>query len=208
MARRGVAGKLFLLVFLALLAGGLWFFRGLIPGPWNRPPVPMEVSEQAAVSAEEKLKRLRQEGDTVHLSGIEFTSYVRYRMAGRFATGDLELPTVNFEGDQVKVAGRFPKDRIPADQLRQLGRGAEFVPDTADVVVNGTLRTLAPGRGALKVGSASFARLPLSRDRLTSLLGRVRGFSEPGLGEDEVAFQLPPGVGSARVENGSLVLAR
>jgi hypothetical protein len=204
MARRGVAGKLFLLVFLALLAGGLWFFRGLIPGPWNRPPVPMAVSEEAAVAAEEKLKRLRQEGDTVHLSGVEFTSYLRFRMAGRFAP-EIEFPAVDFQGEEVRVTGRYPKDRIPA---RELGRGGDFLPDTADVGVNGTLRTLAPGRAALKVGSASFARIPVPRDRLNQLIRRVRGRSEPGLADDEVAFQLPPGVGSARVENGQLVLAR
>jgi hypothetical protein len=204
MARRGVVGKLFLLVFLALLAGGAWFFRGLIPGPWNRPPVPMAVSEEAAAAAEEKLKRLRQDGDTVHLSGVEFTSYLRFRMAGRFAP-DIELPAVTFNADQVNVAGRFPKDRLPA---KEVGRAMDFLPDTADVGVNGTLRTLAPGRAALKVSSASFARFPIPRDRLNQVIGRVRGRDEPGLSEDEVAFQLPPGVGSARVENGQLVLAR
>jgi hypothetical protein len=204
MARRGVAGKLFLLVFLALLAGGLWFFRGLIPGPWNRPPVPLAVSEEAAVAAEEKLKRLRQDGDTVHMSGVEFTSYLRFRMAGRFAS-DIELPAVTFAGEDVQVAGRFPKDRLPA---KEVGRAMGFLPDTADVGVNGTLRTLAPGRAALKVSSASFAGFPIPRDRLNQVIDRVRGLDEPGLGEDEVAFQLPPGVGSARVENGQLVLAR
>lgn len=204
MARRGVAGKLILLVLLALLAGGLWFFRGLIPGPWQRQPVMTEVSPEAADAAERKLERLRQTGDTVHLSGVEFTSYLRYRMAGRFAP-EIELPAVNFEGEEVRVSGRYPKDRIPA---REMGRAAEFLPDTADVAVNGTLRTLAPGRAALKVGSASFARIPVPRDRLNALIRRVRGLDEPGLGADEVAFQLPPGVGTARVENGSLVLAR
>ncbi|MBW3655037.1 MAG: hypothetical protein KY444_02955 [Gemmatimonadetes bacterium] len=203
MARRGVAGKLFLLVFLALLAGGAWFFRDLIPGLWQREPVPLEVSEQAAVSAEEKLKRLRQEGDTVHMSGVEFTSYLRFRMAGRFAP-EIEMPSVAFEGDQVKVAGRYPTDRLPRD----FARVAEFLPDTADVAVNGTLRTVAPGRAALKVGSASFARIPVPRERLNQVIDRLRGVDQSGLEQDEVAFQLFPGVGSARVENGILILAR
>lgn len=204
MARRGVAGKLVLLVLLAALAAGVWYFRGLIPGPWNRPPEPMAVSEEAAMAAEAKLERLRQTGDTVHLSGVEFTSYLRYRMAGRFAP-EIELPAVDFAGEEVRVSGRYPTDRIPASEL---GRAADFLPDTADVAVNGTLRTLAPGRAALKVGSASFAKIPVPRERLNALIGRVRGMDEPGLAADEVAFQLPPGVGAARVENGSLVLSR
>ena len=207
MARRGVVGKLILLILLAVLAGGAWMFRGLIPGPWQREAVITEVSEAGAVAAEAKLKRLQEDGDTVRLSGAEFTSYVRYRMANRFATGNLELPTVTFEGETVKVAGRLPKDRIPPAQLRQLGPGADFIPDTADVGVDGSLRMLAPGRGALKVQAASFARFPIPRERYLPLLGRVRGMDEPGLADDEVAFQLPPGVGAARVENGMLVLA-
>lgn len=207
MARRGVVGKLILLVLLALLAGGAWMFRGLIPGPWQQERVVTEVSEEAAASAEAKLERLRNEGDTVRLSGAEFTSYIRFRMAERFSTGDIELPTINFEGETVKVAGRLPKDRIPERDLRRLGAGADFIPDTADVGVDGRMRMLAPGRAALKVESASFAKIPLPRERFLPILSRVRGMDEPGLERDEVAFQLPPGVGAARVEGGMLVLA-
>ncbi len=204
---RGVVGKVLLLVLLAMLAGGAWLVRGFIPGPWQREVVVTEVSEAGAVAAEAKLKRLREEGDTVRLSGAEFTSYVRYRMANRFATGDVELPVISFEGQTVRVAGRLPKDRIPEAQLRQLGPGADFIPDTADVGVDGSLRMLAPGRGALKVQAASFARFPIPRERYLPILDRIGGMDEPGLERDEVAFQLPPGVGSARVENGMLVLA-
>lgn len=206
MSRRGVAGKLALLILLVLMASGFWFFRGLIPGPWQRDPVITEVSEAGAAAAEAKLERLRSEGDTVRMSGFEFTSYMRYRMAQRFAA-DVELPTVTFDGDRVKVAGRLPKDRIPESQLRQLGAAAQWVPDTADVAVNGSLRMMAPGRAALKVESASFAQVPVPREKFLPVMDRVGGMDEPGLERDEVAFQLPAGVGSARVENGELVLA-
>ena len=206
MARRGVAGKLVLLILLAVIAGGAWFFRGLIPGPWQRNRVITEVSEEGAIAAEAKLQRLRENGETVRMNGMEFTSYIRYRMAQRFAA-DVEFPTVTFVGDRVRVDGRLPRDRIPPAQLRQLGAAADFVPDTADVGVDGTLRMLAPGRGALKVESASFARIPVPRDRFLPVLDRIGGMDEPGLERDEVAFQLPPGVGAARVENGELVLS-
>jgi hypothetical protein len=207
MARRGVIGKLVLLILLAVVAGGAWMFRGFIPGPWQQEQVVTEVSEAAAVSAERKLKRLREEGDTVRLSGAEFTSYVRFRMAERFSTGDLELPNVTFVGETVKVAGRLPKDRIPPRDLRRLGPGADFIPDTADVGVDGRMRMLAPGRAALKVEAASFQKFPIPRDQYLPVLDRIGGMDEPGLERDEVAFQLPPGVGAARVENGMLVLA-
>lgn len=207
MARRGVIGKLILLVLLAVLAGGAWMFRGFIPGPWQQEQVVTEVSEAGAVSAERKLEQLREAGDTVRLSGAEFTSYIRFRMAERFSTGDLELPNVSFEGEMVKVAGRLPKDRIPERDLRRLGPGADFIPDTADVGVDGQMRMLAPGRAALKVEAVSFQKFPIPRDQYLPVLDRIGGMDEPGLERDEVAFQLPPGVGAARVENGMLVLA-
>jgi hypothetical protein len=206
MMARGAGGKLVLLLLLVVIAGGLWFFRGLIPGPWHRDPVITEVSEEGAVVAEAKLERLRNDGDTIRLSGIEFTSYMRYRMAQRFAP-EIEMPTVAFAGDQVKVAGRLPKDRIPEAQLRQLGRGAAFIPDTATVEIGGGMRMLAPGRAAVRVTSVSAAAFPIPRDVYLSVLDRVGGMDEPGLQRDEVAFQLPPGVGAAHVENGELVLA-
>jgi hypothetical protein len=145
---RGVAGKLTLLVVLALVAGGAWILRDVIPGPWQRPdPVVTEVSEAGAIAADAKLKRLREDGETVRMNGPEFTSYMRYRMAPRFSA-DIELPTVAFAGDQVRVAGRLPKDRIPAAQLRQLGSAANFIPDTATVEVGGGLRRVRGLRGA------------------------------------------------------------
>jgi hypothetical protein len=194
-AGAGIAG-------LAVLAGGLWLGRDLVPGPWNRPPVHTEVSEEAAAAADEKLGRMRDRGDTVRLSGVEFTSYIRYRMAGRFAL-DLEVPVVSFEGETVRVDGRVPKERIPMSQVPRAGRA--FIPDTADVAVSGRLRTLAPGRAALRIESASFARFPVGRELFVPLLDRVAP-DEPGVAEDEMAFQLPPGAGAARIENGELVL--
>lgn len=199
MARAG--RSVALLVVLALVAGGAWFFRGLIPGPWRQPPAPVAVSEAAADVAEEKLARLREDGDTVRLSGIEFTSYLRYRMADRFAK-EIEVPSVSFAGDGIRVDGRVPKDRV------SLGGAGEWFPDTVDVMVGGNLRTVAPGRAAVKVGSATFAKIPVPREKYLPVLARMRTPYDTALAEDEVGFQLPPGVGAARVENGELVLSR
>lgn len=188
---------------VAVLAAGAWYFRGLIPGPWNRAPAHTEISEAAADAAEAKLALLRTGGDTVRLSGVEFTSYMRYRMAERFAL-DVDLPVIAFDGETVRVDGRVPKDRIPVERLPRAARS--FVPDTADVAVSGSLRTVAPGRAALRIESASFARVPVGRDVYVPLLDRVLP-DEPGVRDDEMAFQLPPGAAAARVENGQLVLS-
>lgn len=201
MARR--TGRTVALLGLVLgVAGALWLFRGMIPGPWGREPVYTEVSEEAAAAADAKLARLRENGDTATLSAVEFTSFIRYRMAERFAI-DVESPMVSFEGETLRVDGRVPKDRVP---IGQLPRGAaRFLPDTADVAVSGRLRTVAPGRAALRVESASFARVPVPREQYLTLLDRLTP-DEPGIGEDELVFQLPSGVGSAEVRDGQLVL--
>ena len=69
------------------------------------------------------------------------------------------------------------------------------------------MRMLAPGRAALKVEAAVVQNSPSPASSTCRVLDRVGGMDEPGLERDEVAFQLPPGVGAARVENGMLVLA-
>ncbi|HEX8392558.1 MAG TPA: hypothetical protein VF665_09410 [Longimicrobium sp.] len=204
---RGAAKRVLLLVGLVLLVAvgaGLYTVRGFIPGPWQRAPVVTEVSEAGAVSADEKLKRLRENGETVRLSGVEFTSYVRYRMAQRFAQ-DLETPIISFTGGKIRVDGRVPKDKLP---LEKLGAAAQFVPDTAEVMVDGTMRMVAPGRAAVRVQDARFAKFAVPRDRYLPLLKGLRLPTDTQLSEDEVGVQLPPGVGSARVENGELVLDR
>jgi hypothetical protein len=199
---RGAGRAVAVLAVLAVVGVGAWFFRGMIPGPWSRQPVYTEVSEEAAAAADAKLDRLRENGDPAHLSGVEFTSYVRYRMADRFAL-DVDVPVVSFEGETIRVDGRLPTDRLPTGHLPRAA--VRFLPDTADVAVSGKLRTLAPGRAALRVESASFARVPVPREQYLSLLDRVTR-DEAGVGEDEVAFQLPSGVGSAQVQGGELVL--
>ena len=191
------------LIGLGLLAAGAWYFRDQIPGPWQEKE-PVEVSPEAAASADEKLARLRGGGDTIRLTDVEFTSYLRYRFQEQLA-GQLEAPTVDFEGEQVTLSGRFPTDRIP--DSRQTRALQEFLPDTADVRVAGGVRTLSPGRVALRVDNASFARVPVPAEVIPEALGRVGRRDEPGLGPNEYAFSLPPGVGSARVEAGQLVLA-
>lgn len=197
--------NLLALIGLAALLFVGYKYRDRIPGPWHHNDVvAMEVSPEAAQSADRKLARMRSSGDTVHLSSVEFTSYLRYRFKDQF-TDQLEAPTVQFAGDTLTLNGRFPTDRLP--DTRDVSALRDFLPDTADVKVRGQLRTLGPGRGAIRVENVSVAKVPVPRDVYINALKRVGGGgAEPGLGRDEYPFRLPPGVGSARVEGGELVL--
>src|SRR5262249_49851180 len=123
---------------LALIGLGTLLFLGYtyrdrIPGPWqHRPGETMQVSEAAARSAEAKLARMRSSRDTVHLSDVEFTSYLRYRFKDEF-TDQLDAPTVQFAGDTLTLNGRLPTDRLP--DTRDVRAIRDFLPDTADVRV-------------------------------------------------------------------------
>ncbi|HEX2202032.1 MAG TPA: hypothetical protein VHG91_01985 [Longimicrobium sp.] len=194
-----------LIVVAGLLAAG-WFFRDLIPGPWQkeRETEFLAVSPEAAQSAEDKLERLRTQGDTIRLSDVELTSLIRYRFQDRLA-GQLDSASIDFAGDTVRVSGRLPTDRLP--DTREVRAVRTFLPDTADVRVEGRVRTLEPGRIALRVDQAAFARVNIPQNVFPDALQRVGRKDEPGLAENELALRLPPGVGEARVEGGELVLS-
>lgn len=195
---------------LALIGAGAiaflaYTYRDHIPWRWKHDAAAStEVSQSAAESAESKLARMRTSGDTVHLTSAEFTSYLRYRFHDQLAS-QLQAPSVTFSGDTLDLQGRLPTDRLP--DTRELRAVREFLPDTADVHLRGNLRTLSPGRAALRIDHVSFAKVPVPRDVYPDALKRLGRADEPGLGADEYPFRLPPGVSSARVEAGELVLA-
>jgi hypothetical protein len=195
---------LLVLIAVAALAAGAWLFRDLIPGLGRSEPEVTAVSPEAAEQAEKKLERLRSSGDTVHLNEVEFTSYIRYRAPSQF-TEQLESAQVDFEGEKVTLSGRLPTDRLPDTRQVRALRG--IMPDTADVRVSGGIRTLQPGRAALRVDAVSFAKITVPSEVYLEALKNAGRRDEPGLGPNEYVIPLPPGVGSARVEAGQLVLS-
>jgi len=201
----GLLRNLLALIGVAALGFGVWTYRDKIPWRWKQSQAASaDVSEAAAESAEQKLERMRTSGDTVHLTGTEFTSYLRFRFHDQLAS-QLDQPTVGFSGDTLMLQGRLPTERLP--DTRELRAVRDFLPDTAEVRLRGNLRTLSPGRAALRIGSVSFAKVPVPHDVYPDALKRLGRADEPGLGADEYPFRLPPGVSSARVEGGELVLA-
>ena len=204
MARRRGGGLLAGMMLVLLLAGGWLFFRDdvsrLLGG--GRPEA-TAVSQEAAVQAEEKLARLAEDGETVRLNDVEFTSLMRYRLRDRIP-GDLESPAVSFRGDTVRLMARVPSDRLP--DVPELGAARAFLPDTADVDVMGRLAPLASGRAAFEVERITFAGIPVPDRLYPQALERMGRRDEPGLSASAYAFPLPNGVGAARVEGSELIL--
>lgn len=205
MARRSGGGLAAGLLLVALLAaGGWWLFRDdvarLLGG---RGPVATTVSPEAAAQAEEKLARLAAGGEPVRLDEVEFTSLLRYRLRDRLP-GDLDSPAVSFAGDTVRLMARVPSDRLP--DVPELGAARAFLPDTADVDIVGHLETLEPGRAAFEVKRLVFAGIPVPSRFYPQALASMGRRDEPGLAPAAYPFPLPDGVGTARVEDGELVL--
>lgn len=203
--RRGAVGWLVLVLLLVVSAALFaWIFRDDLPrwmGRGERAAV--EVSPEAAAAAEEKLERLRTHGDTVRLSSTEIASLVRYRYAG-WVPDVLREPSLALAGDSLLLTGLIPTEELP--NLPELDRVRSFLPDTARVEVSGRLFTPAPGQAALEVGSISVSHVPIPRRFYPDLVRRLGGGEAAGLPESTLAFGLPEGVGSARVEDGFLVL--
>ena len=198
--RRGFLTSLIGLVALLVLAA--WVFRDRIPGLAPRRPPVEGIGPQAAQAAQEKLQRLAETGDTVHLTEAACTSLIRYHLPG--LAGPLIDPAVDFVDNTFFLNGRYPKDQIP--ESAELAPLMRMIPGTSDVVLQGELRTLAPGRVALRVTSGSFARVPLKQAFITTALRSFGRRDVPGLQPDEYLFTLPEGVQTARVEDGALVL--
>lgn len=204
MARRRGGGLLAGMVLVLLLAGGWLFFRDDVARLMGGGrPAATAVSQEAATQAEEKLARLAEDGETVRLNDVEFTSLMRYRLRDRIP-GDLDSPAVSFRGDTVRLMARVPSDRLP--DVPELGAARAFLPDTADVDVVGRLAPLASGRAAFEVQRITFAGIPVPDRFYAQALQQMGRRDEPGLSASAYPFALPNGVGAAKVEGGELVL--
>lgn len=188
------------LAFLLLLGAAWWFGRGYFGA---RVEV-TEVSAEAARSAEAKLERLRGRGQTARLSSAEITSLLRFR-APAAALQSIRDPAVRMSGDTLRLSGRIPTDRIPAQS--DLDRVRAFLPDTAPLEIRGRLTPMARGRVALDVREVHFAGVPIPDGYYPAMLERLGRRPEPGLPPTAVALPLPDGVGAARVEDGHLILS-
>lgn len=204
--RSASGGRLLGVVILLVLAVGAaaWLFREDLAALLMRQPEPVQVSEAAAVVAEAKLERLRDEGEPVQLSGVEISSLIRFRLGG-WVPAQLQDPSVALAGDTVRLAGRVATAELPS--VPELDRVRSFLPDTAQVEVTGHLTALGAGRAAFEVREVAVSGVPLPARFYPEVLERVGRRDEPGLAPTAVPFALPEGVGSARVENGHLHLA-
>lgn len=191
------AGVLALVVVvMAVLALG----TGILPLSPRAEPAPT-VSPEAAADAEEKIVRMTSEGEEARLSSTELTSLLRYRPEILSLAYVIE-PSVDISGDTVFLSGAFASAELPSQvELEQI---RFLLPDTADVTVVGTLDDGGAGTAVFRIASIEVAGMPIPPRLYPRLLERLGG--DEALPSDAVALRLPDSVGSARVEDGELIL--
>jgi hypothetical protein len=201
--------RLFLLLLLvAMVGGGLLFASraGLLPRFSNPPeaaagPV---VSVEAATSAREKLQRLEAEREPVRLTDSELSSLFSYHPEV-WAIGGAASPVVRLAGDSAWVTGSIAVDRLPSDPTLDALR--PFLPDTAQVELSGTVRPFDDRHLLVHVAAAEVAGVPIPPAFMPQIMDRLGRPQPPGLPADAFVLPLPPGVGSAAVENGEFVIS-
>lgn len=191
-----------IVLVLGLFAGAGWLFRDDIADLFGgREPV--EVSEEAAAIAEEKLVRLRDDGEPARLSSIEVSSLLRYR-APAGVLSRVHEPSVEFAGETVRIGGTIALADLPPHP--ELDRVRALLPDSSRVEASGRLGALPSGRSTVELDEVTFAGIPIPERYYAEVLTRFGRVDEPGLHPHAVPLGLPEGVGSVRVEDGYLLL--
>lgn len=177
-----------LLLVLALIGGLLASALGFWP---RAEPSDMEVSPEAAASAESKLQRVA-EGEEVALSANELTSLFAYRPQV-WAIRPIHSPVVEMSGDTVRIRGGVPTSEIPA-QI-ELGPVRALLPDTTNIDLAGVVRSSGSHALVLEVAAVEVEGMPVP-ERIYSEL----------LQSDALTLPLPAGISAARVVDGELIL--
>jgi len=195
-----LGAALMIVVALGLAA---WLFRDDLVNRWVTRVEYTEVSPEAAESADTKLRRLRENGESIRLTEVELASYMRFRLADQYPAL-VSNPSAAMTDSTVRVGGTIPTERLP--DLRELERVRDFLPDTTRLDIEGRLIERMDGRAAIDIREVAVAGVPIPQRYYADILERLGRRDEPGLPPNAISFPLPEGVGSARVERRELVL--
>ena len=190
------------ILLLALIAGG-WWFRDDLAELLGRESEPTEVSPEAAAAAEAKLAGLKEGGEPVRLSQIEVSSRLRFRSPA-WVQERVHEPAVEFSGDTARLSGTVATSELPSHP--DLDRVRILLPDSSRLKITGRVAPLPSGRVALQIDRVEFAGIPVPERYYPTVLDRFGRRDEPGLAPSALALPLPEGVGSARIDQGYLVL--
>jgi hypothetical protein len=202
-----------MLAVLVVTIGAAWYYRDRLIPVWHeareriglatatRGPEPSEIlADQAA----RKLETLSSgETDRVSFSGIELQSLLQYRYR-QLLPAFVDSPRIDIDDSRVRLRMRIPVDRIPrGPEFEDI---APFLPDTADLAIQGQLIPAGDGTIAFAVDDLSAHRIPLPSRMVPGALTMLGRADAPGLPRDAIAIPLPRGVRAAYLRSDSLIL--
>lgn len=164
------------------------------------------VSAEAAARAMERIEGFQGSAEPeLRLRSSEVSSLLRYSVPGMVPAGVLE-PFVVFEGDRLEIRARVLPARF--SDLSRLSGIAGILPDTVDVVVDGSL-ALFDGEGSVLVVEAIEVQgWPVPSRAVPEILGSLGRGPPPGAPASAVRLPALGGVKGAYVEDGELVVVR
>lgn len=200
-------------ILIAVIAVVAWFNRDDISRfassvlNRNQPEVELAAPEAAdhASRAEAKIVALgRGEVGEVTLSAEEMNGWIQHGLAGFFPDFVSHVTAAIAEDERLVLDGRLVVEKVPG--IERLGPMAMLLGDTANVVVQGRLDGLEPGRGVFYVDRIQIAALPLPDAMRDQLMAQIRGATSDGMPVNAVTFELPLFVTDIGIRAGALFL--
>ncbi len=178
-----------------------WLGRGSTTREAGTPPPSPELAETTL----DRLERFRagKGPDVLRLGDTELSSMIRFALPGLVPPG-VDAPTVHLHEGRVSLSARVAVDAFP--DLPALDKITGLLPDTVDLVMEGTLGPWGKENLALTIDHLEASRIPLPNRLIPQVLKALGRKPREGLPADALVVPLPEGLASAYILKDSLVL--
>lgn len=162
-------------------------------------------SPELADATLDRLERFRAgEGPPVLALGeAELSSMMRYALPGLVPPG-VDRPGVRMDDGRIFLSARVAVDAFP--DLPALDQVLGLLPDTVDIVMEGTLGAWGRENLALSIHRVEASRIPLPGRMIPEVLRALGRRDREGLAPQSMVIPLPEGLASAHVQGDSLFL--
>ena len=164
------------------------------------------VTRETAARAEGRIDAFIASDDAeLRLESSEVSSLLRFSAPGIVPAGVLD-PSVSFDGDRMEIRARVVPALIP--DLPRLGGITGILPDTLQVVVEGSLDLFGDRGSMLVVGGIEVQGWPVPAQTVPEILEALGQKRLPGTPASAVVVPALGGLKGAYIEDGKLVLVR
>ena len=168
----------------------------------------LPVSAETAARATARIEEFQaSEEPELRLESSEISSLLRYSVPGILPVGVLE-PSVVLEGDRMEIRARVLPAMISDPSLSRLSGIAGILPDTVDVVVEGSLAPFGTEASMFVVEGIDVHGWPIPSRAVPEILGALGREPLPRAPASAVRVPALRGLRAEHVEDGRLVVVR